>query len=118
MKNLPQTRTHARKRAHFLRVLSITIFILSWMASAPFGEQLSFSNRYLLFWLSVHLFSYALMGFAVYLQAKALSYDHAKVNIGLLCGIGQPLEEKSCLLLPVIPVCILVDLGTLTVLFS
>ena len=53
------------------------------------------------------------MGFTVFLQAKALSYDHTKVDIGLLLGIHSSSGEKSCLMLPIMAVCIMVDLGTL-----
>lgn len=63
--------------------------------------------------LFIHLLSYALMGFTVFLQAKALSYDHTKVDIGLLLGIHSSSGEKSCLMLPIMAVCIMVDLGTL-----
>ena len=38
------------------------------------------ANSYSLFWLFVHFVSYILMGFTVYLQAKALSYDYTKVD--------------------------------------
>ena len=66
-----------------------------------------------LFWLSVHFISYILMSFTVYLQAEALSYDYTNVDFKLLCGINQSLEERRCLMLPVIPICIIADIGAL-----
>ena len=71
------------------------------------------ANSYSLFWLFVHFVSYILMGFTVYLQAKALSYDYTKVDFKLLWGTNQSSEERRCLMLPTIPICIIVDIGAL-----
>ena len=83
------------------------------MALEPLLKRLSYTSCYVLFWLFVHFLSYALMGFTVYLQAKALSYDYTKVDLKLLCGINQSSGEKSCLMLPVIAVCVIIDIGTI-----
>ncbi len=113
MGKLTQTRDRVRKRASIFRAVSVPAFIISWLALAPLGGQSSSSGGDSLFWLFIHLLSYALMGFTVFLQAKALSYDHTKVDIGLLLGIHSSSGEKSCLMLPIMAVCIMVDLGTL-----
>ena len=53
------------------------------------------ANSYSLFWLFVHFVSYILMGFTVYLQAKALSYDYTKVDFKLLWGTKRGASPDS-----------------------
>ena len=78
-------------------MFSMIAFIISWMALEPLGGQFLLANSYSLFWLFVHFVSYILMGFTVYLQAKALSYDYTKVDFKLLWGTTQSSEERRCL---------------------
>ena len=113
MREHTHTRNRVRKKAHFFRMFSMIAFIISWMALEPLGGQFLLANSYSLFWLFVHFASYILMGFTVYLQAKALSYDYTKVDFKLLWGTNQPSAERRCLMLPTIPICIIVDIGAL-----
>ncbi len=113
MDKLTQTRDRIRKRASVFRAVSVPAFIISWLALAPLGGPGSSLGGGSLFWLTVHLLSYVLMGVTVFLQAKALSYDYTKVDIRLLLGVHSSSGEKSCLMLPIMAVCIMVDLGTL-----
>ena len=113
MREHTHTRNRVRKKAHFFRMFSMIAFIISWMALEPLGGQFLFANSYSLFWLFVHFVSYILMGFTVYLQAKALSYDYTKVDFKLLWGTTQSSEERRCLMLPTILICIIVDIGAL-----
>ena len=71
MREHTHTRNRVRKKAHFFRMFSMIAFIISWMALEPLGGQFLLANSYSLFWLFVHFVSYILMGFTVYLQAKA-----------------------------------------------
>ena len=113
MREHTHTRNRVRKKAHFFRMFSMIAFIISWMALEPVGGQFLLAKSYSLFWLFVHFVSYILMGFTVYLQAKALSYDYTKVDFKLLWGTTQSSEERRCLMLPTILICIIVDIGAL-----
>ena len=113
MREHTHTRNRVRKKAHFFRMFSMIAFIISWMALGPLGGQFLLAISYSLFWLFVHFVSYILMGFTVYLQAKALSYDYTKVDFKLLWGTTQSSEERRCLMLPTILICIIVDIGAL-----
>ena len=81
MREHTHTRNRVRKKAHFFRMFSMIAFIISWMALEPLGGQFLLANSYSLFWLFVHFVSYILMGFTVYLQAKALSYAPNDTNM-------------------------------------
>ena len=81
MRKHTHTRNQVRKKAHFFRMFSMIAFIISWMALEPLGGQFLLANSYSLFWLFVHFASYILMGFTVYLQAKALSYAPNDTNM-------------------------------------